>query len=217
MNKFILLSVLLLSAFLTARADPFTVTQENGEFWKVEEEEAANEGTRRFRMKMELNQNLHLLDTATTICFESDSEFNIEDGAAGFGMSFLCAIHNCHSNTHLHTLLFGSHYVDVDGGKWAGAGTDASHTNRGVVELNNGQHPDTVFVMNEELSYDVHLPVHADEVDLHYKCFTRYDGTYFEDNLLVDIYLGEDWTMHEITIPAHEHEEEVDGGNPPPA
>lgn len=216
MNKFITIAVILFASFMIAKADPFTVAQENGEKFKIFENEAP-ENWREFRIMMELNHNLHLLDTATTICFQTDETFALEDGAFGFGMSFLCAIHECTSNTHLHALLFGSHYEDS--GIWAGAGKDASHTNRGVVELDSGLHPDTKYVMSDTLSYEIHAPNHIDEVDQHFKCFSRFDGSYFEDNLLVDIKLNENWEMHEVTIPAHHHEpeEEDEITTPPPA
>ncbi|CAI2375980.1 unnamed protein product [Moneuplotes crassus] len=198
MNKFIALTVLLLSSVLVS-ADPFGVTLGGGATFSLDDD-AADPDMRKIHIQMALDQNLHLLETATTICFASDDSFNIADGSVGFGMSFLCAIHECTSNAHLHTLLFGSHYTAA--GYWAGAGTDASHTNVGVVNLNDGMHPDTSFNMASTLAASINLPDLAPAADAHYKCFTNFDGSYIEDNLLVDIHLDSDWEEHNVTIAA---------------
>lgn len=198
MSKFIVLTVLLLSSVLVS-ADPFGVTLAGGASFSLDDD-AADPGMRKIHIQMSLDHNLHLLETATTICFASDDSFNIGDGSVGFGMSFLCAIHECTSNAHLHTLLFGSHYTGS--GYWAGAGIDASHTNIGVVNLNDGMHPDTSFNMASSLAASINLPDLAPAADAHYKCFTNYDGSYIEDNLLVDIHLDSDWEEHNVTIAA---------------
>ncbi|CAI2376528.1 unnamed protein product [Moneuplotes crassus] len=200
MNKFIILAVLLLSTVLAAETLPFKVRNDLGERFRIIDK-ATEEGYRRIRVRMDLDSNLSLLETATTICFESDSSFSLSDGAKGFGMTFMCAIHECTSNTHLHTLLFGSQYYN--GGYWAGAGIDASHTNIGVHHLEDGTNPDAGFKMEASLAESINLPVLENEVDTHYKCFTNYRGSYVEDNLLVDIHLDGDWESHDIVLPAH--------------
>lgn len=199
MNKFIILAVLLFSTVLVANAAPFRVSNDLGERFRMIEKPAAD-GYTRIRVRMDIDSNLSLLETATTICFESDSSFSLSDGAKGFGMTFMCAIHECTSNTHLHTLLFGSHYYN--GGYWAGAGVDASHTNTGVYLLEDGTNPDAGFTMEAALAQQINLPVFENEVDTFYKCFTNYKGSYVEDNLLVDIHLDEDWESHDVTFHA---------------
>ena len=198
MNKFTILAVLMLAMPLFVRAGDFIIEGEPIQAFTLSREEAQNETYHRIRVKMQLNEHLSLLETATTICFETADTFEVLNGeSSAFGMQFLCAISECTSNTHLHTLLFGSHATTE--GKWAGSGYDASFTNRGVVELNDGRHPDTVFEIGDDIIANVHLPPTETTTDMHYKCFTSYKGTYSDHNLLIDVDLT-GWEEHEITI-----------------
>ncbi|CAI2376445.1 unnamed protein product [Moneuplotes crassus] len=197
MNKFIVLTVLLLSSVLVA-AGPLTIDVGGGAQFSLQDEDTTAEN-RKVHFQMSLNSNLHLLDTATAICFDSDDSFNIADGSAGFGISFLCVSLQCTSNAQLHTLLFGSHYQE---GYWAGAGIDVSHTWVGGLEVNDGLSPEAQFDMETSVAASINLPDLEAEVDTYLKCFTNFAGSYIENNLLVDINLNSDWQEHNVTITA---------------
>ncbi|CAI2376568.1 unnamed protein product [Moneuplotes crassus] len=197
MNKFIALTVLLLSSVLVA-AGPLTIDVGGGALFRLQDE-VLDAFNRKVRFEMTLNSNLHLLETATAICFDSDDTFSISDGAPGWGMSFLCTVSECSTNAHLHTLLFGSHYQE---GHWVGGGVDASFTWNGGLEPNDGIFPVAQFYMGISLAASINLPDLEAAVDTYYKCFTNFDGSYVEDNLLVDINLDSDWQEHNVTVAA---------------
>lgn len=208
MNKFVLLIAFVMSLALFANG-AVTVVEDGSEWLKASYPQPAAGEDVRIRLQMRLASRLGLLETATTVCFRTDETYALAQGAKGFGMQFLCAINDCTSNTHLHSVLFASEIKSTEPAVWAGAGIDLSHTNRGVHTLNGGRRPDTIYGMSATDFASSNLPAKNEEV--HFRCFLNYDGSYNASNLLTDIQLeagvaGEEseWTAVNVHLNAPE-------------
>ena len=198
----ILAIALLLSCAVFANAEEHQFTFFN--MLKITNDYDTAEDVHSVRFQMELPWNLHLLETATTICSLSDATGEQMEEARGFAIQFLCATTECTSNTHLHAYLIGSTVTeDSEGGvstaMWHGVQNDASYTNRGVVEANSGLHPDTHFVMDPATYADLELPAMGAET--HYACHTKLDGTLYSTNLVAPFEIHEEgWHWEPVSV-----------------
>jgi hypothetical protein len=190
---------LLLSCALIANAEEHQFTFFN--MLKITNDYDSEEDMHSVRFQMELPFNLHLLETATTICSISDAAGEQQEEARGFAIQFLCATTECTSNTHLHAYLIGSTVTEEGEGiaKWHGPEHDASYTNRGVVEANDGMNPDTKFVMDAATYASLELP--ANGAETHYACHSKVDGTLYSTNLNAEFEIHDGaWIWEPVSV-----------------
>lgn len=183
MNKFILAVVVALTLAF-AFADPLIVDHGDEWFRISTKKEGSNY---RLRVGMGLEDNLTTLKAATVICFHTDKNYNLKSGAKGFGFTAWCTVTECTSNHHLGASFFGSSLKSTSPPTWAGAGSDVSHTNKGVTSVKGGDNPDFIYKMTPAEFGKSNVPQPCDETYL--RCYAKYDCGFYDTNLLTDLNL----------------------------
>lgn len=186
-------ALLLIALLMIARAGDVTIFDNGVESLSMEDLPTQLGGYHRIRVKAHVPKLLNRLQTVQVMCFSSDDNGVIADGAPAFAMQWLCMAPTCHYNYEFGAYLFsGSADVSTDQNGlrkilWS-MNKDMTNDTFFTLQANDAYHLDTTF----EIPFSAYvgaLPIpifcHGSTADM--MCKVEFGMNYYDVNLLTPI------------------------------
>lgn len=200
MNKFDILIVLVMALLTFAHASHkhyLYKDYDNSLLVKKLKGGSTWEDKHKINFQFDMCDNLETLEASTVICFETEPDYKVCEGAKAFAIQVWCGLSECTRNTDLGTVFIASYAKDTYPLTWAAGGYDLSNHNDGItLEAGPGTEPNFLYNLSQKDFWKSNLP--GSYHDAYLKCYANFGGDFYDAYLVGDVVIGSDWEEYNV-------------------